>query len=71
MSAAAVVTDNRPALRVRRRDKWYATLGHLHLRHREHGRSCAVPPASERIVSINLAEAAEVTPRLVGYRYGE
>ena len=43
----------------------------LHLRHREHGRSCAVPPASDRIVSINLAEAAEVTPRLAGYRYGE
>ena len=30
----------------------------------------AVPPASERIVSINLVKAVAVTPRLVGYHYG-
>jgi len=37
---------------------------------REHGRGGAVPPASDRIVSINLVRTAAVTPRVVGYRHG-
>jgi hypothetical protein len=28
------------------------------------------PPASDRIVNINLVRTAAVTPRLVGYRHG-
>lgn len=34
------------------------------------GRGGAVPPPSDRIVSINLVRTAAVTPRLAGYRHG-
>jgi hypothetical protein len=33
--------------------------------YREHGHGGAVPPASDRIVSINLVRTAAVTPRLL------
>jgi DNA invertase Pin-like site-specific DNA recombinase len=39
----------------------------LHLRSKE---MSVVPPASDRIVSINSVGAAAVTPRLVGHRHG-
>lgn len=38
--------------------------------YREHGHGGAVPPASDRIVSINLVRTAAMSPRLVGHRYG-
>jgi len=38
--------------------------------YREHDHGGAVPPASDRIVSINLVRAVAVTPQLVGYHYG-
>jgi hypothetical protein len=41
-----------------------------HYAYREHGHGGAVPPASDRIVSINLVRTAAVIPRLVGYRHG-
>ena len=38
--------------------------------YREHGHGGAIPPAGDRIVSINLVRTAAVTPRLFGYRHG-
>jgi hypothetical protein len=38
--------------------------------YREHGQGSAVPPASNRIVSINSVGATAVTPRLAGHRHG-